>query len=386
MLQRIFHRRQDRLDEPADPADPADATGWPRRRLRPAVEMLDALHRQRLVADRTGRGFAWVVFGCESQGDGGLRDLAWQLVRRVRATDEVGIAPAEVVADGAPHLSRRGRDRGRRLIVVLPETRAAGAQRFLETVRSRCPAGAAVMADVHLYEGNRGVPAGREAGELIPESVEPAARDDVRAFARPLPWWKRSLDVAAAAAGLVVLAPFLALIALAIRLDSRGPAIFWQARAGRGGRVFRIAKFRTMVADAEAKQLALKSISEQDGPAFKLRRDPRVTRVGLLLRSTSLDELPQLWNVLRGDMSLVGPRPLPVHESDGCQFWQKRRLDVTPGLTCIWQVHGRSRVSFDDWMRMDLDYVAKARSAMGPLHDATLLLKTLPAIFLKRGF
>ena len=134
------------------------------------------------------------------------------------------------------------------------------------------------------------------------------------------------------------------------------------------------------------RQIALKAQSEQDGPAFKLRRDPRVTRVGLLLRSTSLDELPQLWNVLRGDMTLVGPRPLPVHEADGCQPWQKRRLDVTPGLTCTWQVHGRSRVSFDDWMRMDLNYVAKHHSALGPLHDATLLLKTLPAVFLKRGF
>ena len=383
MLQRIFHHR----DEPAADVEPSaePATTWPRRRLRPAVEMLDALHRQRMIADRTGRGFAWIVFGCGRPGEGEMRDLAWQLVRRVRATDEVGVAPAEVVAAEKARRWRRGRECGRRLIVVLPETRAEGAARFLETVRARCPAASAITADVHLYDGTHAQMAGRVSTEHTPADA-PAARDTVRAFARPLPWWKRVVDVAAAAAGLAALSPLLGIIGLAIRLDSRGPAIFWQRRAGRGGRSFHIAKFRTMAADAEAKQLALKARSEQDGPAFKLRRDPRVTRVGLFLRSTSLDELPQLWNVLRGDMTLVGPRPLPVAEADGCKPWQKRRLDVTPGLTCIWQVHGRSRVSFDDWMRMDLDYVAKHHSAFGPLHDATLLLKTLPAVFLKRGF
>ena len=130
----------------------------------------------------------------------------------------------------------------------------------------------------------------------------------------------------------------------------------------------------------------LRAASEQDGPAFKLRHDPRVTRFGRLLRQTSLDELPQLWNILRGDMTLVGPRPLPVGESDACQPWQRRRLDLTPGLTCIWQVHGRSRVLFDDWMRMDLRYVRHASTSFGVVHDLTLLAKTVPAVFLKRGF
>jgi lipopolysaccharide/colanic/teichoic acid biosynthesis glycosyltransferase len=125
----------------------------------------------------------------------------------------------------------------------------------------------------------------------------------------------------------------------------------------------------------------LLALNEQDGPAFKIKDDPRVTRFGRFLRSTSIDELPQLWNVLRGEMSLVGPRPLPCHESDGCLGWQRRRLDVTPGLTCIWQVKGRSRVSFSEWCRMDLQYVAKR----GVRQDLLLLLLTLPAVLLRKG-
>ncbi len=201
-----------------------------------------------------------------------------------------------------------------------------------------------------------------------------------------MPVWKRSLDVATAISCLVVVGPLMALLAVIIRLDSDGPALFWQKRTGRGGRVFWIAKFRTMHTDAEERQKALLAESEQDGPAFKLRHDPRVTRFGRLLRQTSLDELPQLWNVLVGEMTLVGPRPLPVHEADACQGWQQRRLDVTPGLTCIWQVHGRSRVLFDDWMRMDLQYVRRSGQRWGVVHDLTLLAKTPAAVVLKRGF
>ena len=140
-------------------------------------------------------------------------------------------------------------------------------------------------------------------------------------------------------------------------------------------------KFRSMVVDAESLQKALLAQSEQDGPAFKMRNDPRITGIGHFIRKTSIDELPQLWNVLRGDMSLVGPRPLPCHESDACTPWQRRRLDVTPGLTCIWQVYGRSRVTFAEWMRMDLIY---GRSR-GLLHDLKLLIKTIPAVLFRRG-
>jgi lipopolysaccharide/colanic/teichoic acid biosynthesis glycosyltransferase len=152
-------------------------------------------------------------------------------------------------------------------------------------------------------------------------------------------------------------------------------------RAGLGGRSFWLYKFRTMVVGAETKKKDLMELNEQDGPAFKIKNDPRVTRVGSFLRKTSIDELPQLWNVLKGDMSLVGPRPLPVEESAECNPWQRKRLEVTPGITCIWQVRGRSKVTFAEWCRMDINYVRNLKL----FHDIKILLQTLPSVLLRRG-
>ena len=198
---------------------------------------------------------------------------------------------------------------------------------------------------------------------------------------RHLPWWKRAIDVVGATFGLIALSPVMIFSAILIKGTSRGPVIFRQRRAGLGGQPFWIYKFRTMSTDAEARKAALRKYSEQDGPAFKLSDDPRVTAVGRVLRETSLDELPQLWNVLKGDMSLVGPRPLPMDEAAECEQWQRGRLDVTPGLTCIWQVKGRSRVSFAEWMRMDLSYIRRH----GILHDVKILCETIPAVLMRRG-
>lgn len=209
--------------------------------------------------------------------------------------------------------------------------------------------------------------------------LDAAALDDLLIY--PLPLWKRVIDILGALVALILFSPLLMFAALAIKLTSSGPIIFNQRRAGLGGRPFTIYKLRTMSTDAEARKKMLRALSEQDGPAFKLTNDPRITRIGHILRKTSIDELPQLWNVIKGDMSLVGPRPLPVDESQACELWQQRRLDVTPGLTCIWQVEGRSRVTFDEWVRMDVKYIRRRNI----LHDLSLMFRTIPAVLLRRG-
>ncbi len=181
--------------------------------------------------------------------------------------------------------------------------------------------------------------------------------------------------------GLLMLTPLFVLAAVAIKLTSRGPIFFRQQRSGLGGKEFMMWKFRSMSADADSRKMELMSLNEQDGPAFKIANDPRVTRVGRILRATSIDELPQLWNVFRGEMSLVGPRPLPCDETAACRGWLRRRLDVTPGLTCFWQVEGRSKVSFADWVRMDVKYIRSRSLAT----DAKLLVKTVPAVLSRKG-
>ena len=194
-------------------------------------------------------------------------------------------------------------------------------------------------------------------------------------------WGKRAFDLAACSLGLVVLSPVFAGLALAIRLDSRGPVFYRSKRVGEGGRVFGFLKFRSMVDGAEAMRDSLQHLNEVDGPVFKITRDPRVTRVGSWLRRTSLDELPQLWNVLRGDMSLVGPRPPIPEEVQQYEPWHLRRLSVRPGITCSWQVSGRSRVGFDDWMRMDLEYIDQRSLRV----DLRILFRTVPAVWSGRG-
>jgi lipopolysaccharide/colanic/teichoic acid biosynthesis glycosyltransferase len=198
---------------------------------------------------------------------------------------------------------------------------------------------------------------------------------------RRTPIWKRTVDICGSGLGLLVLSPVLVGLAVAIRLESKGPALFLQQREGKDGRIFRMVKLRTMHENAEQLQASLRCHNQQDGPAFKMESDPRVTRLGRILRKSCIDELPQLWNVLRGDMSLVGPRPLPVSESLECELWQRRRLTVLPGLTCEWQASGEQRTDFSEWMRMDLRYVDR----QGPWVDFKLLLKTFGLVSRGRG-
>jgi lipopolysaccharide/colanic/teichoic acid biosynthesis glycosyltransferase len=180
---------------------------------------------------------------------------------------------------------------------------------------------------------------------------------------------------------LVALAPVLLACALAVRLDSPGPVLFRQRRVGRDGRAFTIHKFRSMVADAERRLDALAGRNEADGLLFKLRRDPRVTRVGRVLRAWSLDELPQLLDVLRGHMSLVGPRPPLPTEVAGYDAWLRNRLRVKPGVTGLWQVSGRHQLPFEDYVRYDLFYVENWSLLM----DLFILLKTIPTVLRRSG-
>jgi lipopolysaccharide/colanic/teichoic acid biosynthesis glycosyltransferase len=197
----------------------------------------------------------------------------------------------------------------------------------------------------------------------------------------PIPAWKRTCDIAGSALALLALLRVFALTALAIKLDSPGPVVFKQTRAGRAGRPFDFYKFRSMYVDAEARRAELAAHNEQDGPIFKIQRDPRITRVGRLLRRWSIDELPQLWNILKGDISLVGPRSPTLDEVAQYERWQRRRLSITGGVTCIWQVSGRSQIGFRDWMRMDMRYVR----CRGLWVDVCLLARTLPAVLSCRG-
>lgn len=188
---------------------------------------------------------------------------------------------------------------------------------------------------------------------------------------------KRALDVVLGSIALLVSSPLLLLVAIAIRLDSSGPVIFRQNRVGKDGVEFTVFKFRSMRVGAEEQVQALLAHNEASGPLFKMRQDPRRTRVGRILRRTSIDELPQLWNVLRGEMSLIGPRPALPSEVAQYQPWHRRRLEVRPGLTGLWQVSGRSDLTFDEMVLLDVYYIEN----WSPLLDLRILIKTIPSLF-----
>jgi lipopolysaccharide/colanic/teichoic acid biosynthesis glycosyltransferase len=332
------------------------------------VERLQrVLDCERARTERNGRTFSLVVLTLadEDWRNGGVPRLASILDRRLRITDSAGHLP-----DGC-------------IGVVLPDTPRDGAWTVAGDVHEQYATdGHSLSCEVYTYPEEVWQRNGtRHANHRRERILVRKARPFESLFVKPLPCWKRALDMSVALLALVLLSPVLLLAAIAVRLSSPGPIIFRQWRSGRGGRPFVMFKFRTMVVGAEALKQELAALNEQDGPAFKIERDPRVTSVGRLLRCTSIDELPQLVNVLKGDMSLVGPRPLPCDESDACLPWQRQRLQVTPGLTCTWQVSGRSQVSFAEWVRMDLRYIRSCTLR----HDLKLLAQTVPAVILCKG-
>lgn len=214
------------------------------------------------------------------------------------------------------------------------------------------------------------------------ESLRAAIACDASAlFCRAVPVWKRTVDVLGALIGIIIAAPVMIPAALCIKCTSPGPILFRQQRTGLGGRPFTLYKFRSMYPDAEQRKRELMRFNERQGPVFKMTNDPRITPVGKFIRKWSIDELPQLFNVLFGDMSLVGPRPLPVEESNGCDQWHRRRLDVKPGVTCLWQVMSRDASSFDEWARLDIEYITRHSFLL----DVRILVMTIPAVFSHRG-
>jgi exopolysaccharide biosynthesis polyprenyl glycosylphosphotransferase len=193
--------------------------------------------------------------------------------------------------------------------------------------------------------------------------------------------FKRLLDVAASSVALGLLSPLMIGVAAGIKMTSRGPVLFKQQRVGRHGRPFNMLKFRSMIANAEELKAKLMAMNEQAGPVFKIKQDPRITPVGRFIRKFSIDEVPQLINVLRGEMSLVGPRPPVPSEVAKYEAWQRRRLSVRPGLTCVWQVSGRNEISFEEWMYLDMQYIDHWSLAQ----DFQLILKTVPVVLTGRG-
>jgi exopolysaccharide biosynthesis polyprenyl glycosylphosphotransferase len=193
---------------------------------------------------------------------------------------------------------------------------------------------------------------------------------------------KRIIDIVGSLIALIILLPFLGIIAIVVKSTSPGGALFKQQRCSLNGRVFTLYKFRTMVSDAEAQLETLRSYNLMEGPTFKMENDPRVTRVGWFLRKFSLDELPQFWNVLKGEISLVGPRPPLPQEVKQYDQWQRRRLSMRPGITCLWQISGRNNIKdFNEWANLDLEYIDHWSLWL----DFVILIKTIPVVLFTRG-
>ena len=375
-----------------------------------AKEFEAFLRRERSLADRGNRIFTLLVLRRLRGNPEDLENLGRRVRRRLRDTDlvgrldehRIGILLTDTRPEGAT-LIANWVDRAlenlnlhtERKIYVYPSLVDAGAGtnghpngQPNEPGDKWPPDGGAWNGTTNgggvsrIGGGAHGAPTSSVPPTPVAQSTTWSLEDLWVQLVEPLPLWKRTIDVAASGAGLVALAPLFLVVAAAIKLDSPGPVFYRSTRMGRGRKPFAFYKFRSMTADAEERQEELAVQNEAEGgPIFKIRNDPRMTRVGRRLRRWSIDELPQLWNVFRGDFSIVGPRPPIPHEVDGYQRWQKRRLDVAGGLTCIWQVSGRSEVDFDEWMRMDMRYIHRK----GLWVDLKLIARTFKAVLSGRG-
>lgn len=258
------------------------------------------------------------------------------------------------------------------VIVACPRSMLAS---IIEVVDSCSAAGVPITLLSDLFGDYLPAPQTTRFGSLPALSFAPVHHNALKLAI------KRGIDIVGASLGLLISAPVLAMSAVLVRLTSPGPTFFRQVRCGLNGRHFVIYKLRTMELDAESRRLGLTEFNEMDGPVFKIAADPRITRVGRILRRYSIDELPQFWNVLIGDMSLVGPRPpVPVEVAE-YETFERRRLSMRPGITCLWQVSGRNTIGFDGWVRLDLEYIDTWSLA----NDFSILLRTVPAVLTGDG-
>jgi len=369
------------------------------REFLPEAEFLACIRKERQRSDRSRATLSLIGLRLPSLReayDPGYDYALESILHRVRCLDEVGWLEPGVVGILLPVTAEEG---ARQLVKYLQRNDTTGYLRgavvsvfvYPDSADSglgdggegrREPAERKRDGD-HNGNGERRQPrvAHEGANARVSSAPERSAEPLVELLLDREPWWKRPVDVVGACVALVLLSPVMLGAAVAIKLGSPGPLFYSSWRVGKGGRAFRFHKFRTMCVDAEKKKKGLLALNEADGPVFKMERDPRVTPIGRILRKSSIDELPQFWNVLRGDMSLVGPRPPIPEETRWYAPWQRRRLELKGGLTCLWQVSGRSNVSFEEWCRLDVKYHTN-RSFLG---DIGILFRTIPAVLAARG-
>jgi lipopolysaccharide/colanic/teichoic acid biosynthesis glycosyltransferase len=331
--------------------------------LLPSEAFLRALAREAGRSERTGEPFSLIRVESRGATEADFEVLHQFCQTRLRITDDAGWLDKKTVG------------------ILLPGASHSEAQTVAHAMYNALGPDVSSRFDCRIFSDRQD---GEEEQDLPQEASDWIGEADSLAslFVIPIPFFKRACDIVGGLVLGILALPVLCFSMLLIRLESRGSGIFRQTRVGHGGKLFKLYKLRTMVDDAEVRLSELQDENERDGPAFKHANDPRVTRVGKLLRKTCIDELPQLWNVLKGDMTLVGPRPPLPNEVAAYEPWHRSRLRSKGGLTCLWQVHGKPmNVSFQDWVRMDIRYQSQA----SPLRDLGLLAQTAWVVIASRG-
>jgi lipopolysaccharide/colanic/teichoic acid biosynthesis glycosyltransferase len=352
--------------------------------IKSAAAFQAILAKERARVDRNSHVFSLVAFevGPQDSCMDSIHNFVCQLKKQIRITDEIGWLDNGTIG------------------VLLFNSLNDEARIFIEKIKRNCSPNILCKCSISTYPEdmvehphNEGVhkELGNSCHHSIPGSTSlhdhhKTTDEQIGLRLQPVFFdsmsvWKRLADIIVSSIALVVLSPLLVAIAIAVKITSKGPVFFNHKRAGLGGVPFRFLKYRTMRVDAEEKKSELLQFNERTGPVFKMENDPRVTRLGMFLRKWSLDELPQFVNVFMGDMSLVGPRPPTLDEVEQYESWHNYRLELKPGITCIWQVYARHEKSFENWVRLDIKY----RQKQSFLFDMKLLALTLPAVLSRRG-